>query len=448
MSDKFIIKVQNFQSIREANLDLPFGVTVITGPTNNGKTALIRALDEAIFNTSVDSHIKAGKEFYGVKVDNGQHTMLFSRRVKGSFKTAYQFDSGQIQQKVGRGQLDEVRDMFNIRDIRMQNGTKVKINFWYQNDTPFLMNLTAGQLYEFLSLSSCDRYSRVLKTMCADIKIVEADISNLTVEIDTIKSLTNQKREVIQKNEGFDDLFVEIVRAEREAETADKNLQKVHAVQGLKAKIEDCRTRLGEASSIADSSLASVRVIADKRADFNQVYSEYKKTQTLIDKLLQTLKKIQGIQQELKRIEAASQVAKTVEAGAKNLMQEVSGNISTYLTIRGKVDLICRKKSKLSVLEQGLATIQVVDISQAEQGLQGLEADLRQYQERKSLIDSIQSLDKRVRFVTRQREQILVDIEKADAEFEELKREVGICPFCGTVFDGSMDGHIHKKEVI
>jgi len=338
--------------------------------------------------------------------------------------------------------------MFNIRDIRMQNGTKVKINFWYQNDTPFLMNLTAGQLYEFLSLSSCDKYSRVLKTMWADIKVVEADISNLTVEIDTIKSLTNQKREVIRKNEGFDELFVEIVRAEREADTADKNLQKVQAVQGLKAKIEDCRTRLGEASSLADSSLASVQVIADKRAEFNQVYSEYKKMQTLIDKLLQTLKKIQGIQQELKRIEAASQVAETVGAEAKNLMQEVSGNISTYLTIRGKVDLICRKKSKLSVLEQGLATIQVVDISQAELGLQGLEADLRQYQERKSLIDSIQALDKKVRFVTCQREQILVDIEKADAEFEELKHEVGICPFCGTVFDGFTDEHIHKKEVI
>lgn len=447
MSDKFIIKVQNFQSIREANLDLPFGVTVITGPTNNGKTALIRALDEAIFNTSVDSHIKAGKEFYGVKVDNGQHSMLFSRRVKGSFKTAYQFDGGQVQQKVGRGQLDEVRDMFNIKDIRMQNGVKVKINFWYQNDTPFLMNLTAGQLYEFLSLSSCDRYSRVLKTMGADLKVLEANISNITVEMDTIKSLTNQKKGIIQKNEGFDELFVEIVRAEREADTVDKNLQKVQVVQGLKSKIEDCKARLGEASSITEDSAASIQVIADKRAEFNQVYSEYKKVKTLIDRLFQTLEKIQGIQQELDRVKVASQTAETVEAGARALMQEVLDRSSTYSVLKDRIDLVGSKKAKLSVIEQRLAAVHVIDTSSAEQIIQGLDSELRQYQKRKSLIDHIQVLDSGVKSAISQKVQVLEDIKRAETELQELKSEVGICPFCGTIFDGSIKEHVHEEVI-
>jgi DNA repair exonuclease SbcCD ATPase subunit len=130
VSDKFVVTVKDFQSIHSANLDFPTGLTIITGKTNGGKTAIFRAIDSALFNKGDDSMISAGKRYSGVSIDNGKHKMMFMRDSVGkNEKTAYQFDGGTVQKKVGRNQLPEVSENFNIRDVRMQNGTKMKINF-------------------------------------------------------------------------------------------------------------------------------------------------------------------------------------------------------------------------------------------------------------------------------------------------------------------------------
>ena len=54
------------------------------------------------------------------------------------------------------------------------------------------MDKTAGQMYEFMSMSSCERYSDILKTMLSDDKSLKSDISKTSTEIDTYK-LINSK---------------------------------------------------------------------------------------------------------------------------------------------------------------------------------------------------------------------------------------------------------------
>ena len=155
MSDKITVDIKDFQSLKKAYIELTPGITVITGATNNGKSAIIRAIDSALFNLGDDAMVRGGQRYYGIKISNDSHTMLMARdNVGKNEKTAYQFDDGTVQKKVGRGQLEEVSRMFNIREVKMNNGTKMKINFWYQNDKPFLMDKTAGQLYE-IGRASC-----------------------------------------------------------------------------------------------------------------------------------------------------------------------------------------------------------------------------------------------------------------------------------------------------
>ena len=67
MSDKFVVTVKDFQSIHSANLDFPTGLTIITGKTNGGKTAIFRAIDSALFNKGDDymiSGVKARKALF------------------------------------------------------------------------------------------------------------------------------------------------------------------------------------------------------------------------------------------------------------------------------------------------------------------------------------------------------------------------------------------------
>ena len=247
MSDKFVVTVKDFQSIHSANLDFPTGLTIITGKTNGGKTAIFRAIDSALFNKGDDSMISAGKRYSGVSIDNGKHKMMFMRDSVGkNEKTAYQFDGGTVQKKVGRNQLSEVSENFNIRDVRMQNGTKMKINFWYQNDKPFLMDKTAGQLYEFLSLSSCDNYTRVLKTMQTDAKVLDAEIQSISTEIDTLKTINNSKNEFIERNNGFDDVYLRVITLSQEIKKIGIDGDLVESISSLNSRIETLKKTIAE----------------------------------------------------------------------------------------------------------------------------------------------------------------------------------------------------------
>ncbi len=249
MEDVLKIEIKDFQSIKHAVIEVPPGITIITGKTNQGKSAVIRAIDSALFNMGDDSMVRGGKRYSGVSLDNGKHKMVFCRDSQGkNEKTAYQFDDGPTQKKVGRSQLPEVAQMFNIRDVRMQNNTKMKINFWYQNDKPFLMDKTSGQLYEFLSLSSCDKYTKILKKMIVDMKVQEADINNITTEIDTLKVINNRKTDFIQKNEGFDDLYVRVITADQEDKELIALFNILKRTQELRNRMSSCSDRLKKVS--------------------------------------------------------------------------------------------------------------------------------------------------------------------------------------------------------
>ena len=122
----------------------------------------------------------------------------------------------------------------------------MKINFWYQNDKPFLMDKTAGQLYEFLSLSSCDNYTRVLKTMQTDAKVLDAEIQSISTEIDTLKTINNSKNEFIERNNGFDDVYLRVITLSQEIKKIGIDGDLVESISSLNSRIETLKKTIAE----------------------------------------------------------------------------------------------------------------------------------------------------------------------------------------------------------
>ena len=44
------VKIENFQSIRNLEIDLDAQIVLISGPTDNGKSAILRAIKNAVFD--------------------------------------------------------------------------------------------------------------------------------------------------------------------------------------------------------------------------------------------------------------------------------------------------------------------------------------------------------------------------------------------------------------
>lgn len=103
----FRLRVKNFQSIEDASLEVD-GLTVVTGPNNSGKTAMIRAVYGAFTNARGNKYVRHGKASCEVRLDfSDGRTLVWE---KGAKVNRYQLD-GKDLNKVGQGAPPETSSL-------------------------------------------------------------------------------------------------------------------------------------------------------------------------------------------------------------------------------------------------------------------------------------------------------------------------------------------------
>lgn len=436
MSNKITVDIKDFQSLKKAYIELTPGITVITGATNNGKSAIIRAIDSALFNLGDDAMVRGGQRYYGVKISNDSHTMLMARdNVGKNEKTAYQFDDGTVQKKVGRGQLEEVSRMFNIREVKMNNGTKMKINFWYQNDKPFLMDKTAGQLYEFLSLSSCDNYARVLKSLGSDVRSINSDINTLTTEINTYKSLINDKKDFLDKNEGFDLVYQEAL----EVDSMGTLLSDVSDILDSVDTTNDTITKLSSFKSDIDAKISLIDMV-----NVSTMYHDVLSLNSKISSLGELLYYIDDISTKISQLDTEQKELTSNIDVCGSSVSDFYNIITDIDTLHDKIIVVsealsdtdeCSKSmdsinSRLSSINDNVCN-SIDDISKE---LHTIEESFNQLYTIESCVKELDSTKNILDSYTDKVNDVKNRLSESDAEFEQLKKDIGYCPYCRREF--------------
>lgn len=142
------IRIKNFQSIEDIDIEVN-GFTCITGPTNSGKSAILRAVSSAILNDPVVGMVRKGSNFCSVEMSSeagwgfewqkGESGKGISRCIIGT-KTL---------DKIGQKQLQEVVDM-GFGSIKLGN-KEVQPWFASQFFPIFLLGETGGTVTDFIS---------------------------------------------------------------------------------------------------------------------------------------------------------------------------------------------------------------------------------------------------------------------------------------------------------
>lgn len=180
------LKVRNFQSLVGVDLDLGL-VTAITGESDNGKSAVVRALESVFKNRSGDTFITHGKTACSVAVVADGQSIVWD---KGPGVNQYTLE-GVEYQKVGRGGVPpEVLTLLNISDENVAG----------QFDRPYLLFETGsfisdilgrvtnvGLLYEAVRLAGKD-----IKRLDKEISTLQTDIAFLEVSRDKMKPLVEE----------------------------------------------------------------------------------------------------------------------------------------------------------------------------------------------------------------------------------------------------------------
>lgn len=441
MGDPLEVSIRDYLALTKADIIIEDGLNVITGNNNMGKSSIFKAIHDTLFNTGTDQVVRIGKRYAAVKISKGTDYVMWRRDSRGkNEKTAYQISGVNNDKpftKVGRGQLPEVADKFNIRAVRMANNQKELINFWFQGDHPFLVNRTPGQLFEFLSLSSCDEYIEVLKKIKADSKSLNSKITFISASIDTLKELNQKKKEFIDSNEGFDDLYKRIVILGPEDKKITEIEDLLNRISSINSKIGVREAELLTVSNILKSvpindiglSMKSLVQAVQELERLGVSLSNINRKKGLLDNTNRSLRVV-----NVKHDRAVKQRDK-ISPDLTNitaLFSEVQGLEPLFLDLNKKQDNYNKKQAELQTIKTRLANLDVVtDFAQEIQSLQGSAKELT---DMCNLMSNLKLSKNKYNKKLGEYNNIKQEYSNALNELEELKKEIGACPYCGAVF--------------
>jgi energy-coupling factor transporter ATP-binding protein EcfA2 len=182
------LDVRNFQSLEDISLEVR-GLTVIVGPTNSGKSALVRALSSALFNRSGSHFLRKGEKETTVEVQGLPTTgePVDVTWVKGKKPTVFTVNGDEFR-KVGKG-TPEPLTSGGYRDVELRDAT-LRPQVSGQHDGLFLGHATGSTLVDALAAASrLDIYSRAIELCTEDLRKAALDAKGTAVRAVEAESL-------------------------------------------------------------------------------------------------------------------------------------------------------------------------------------------------------------------------------------------------------------------
>jgi hypothetical protein len=226
------IQLQNYQSHKKTIIEFSPGINCIIGPSDQGKTAILRALYWTVYNRpsglayishwNRDKDGKPIKSTY-VKVENDSN--IIERR-RGKVKRSddyeefngYVINDSEYLEAIGQDVPDEVNKLFNLDSVNIQK----------QMDAPFLLSESAGEVARFFN------------------QIIRLDL------IDKVLSKAESKKREMNKDK---------IRLENESENIAKEILEydwIDEAESLANKISKAEDRVNENNGIRDNLILTV----------------------------------------------------------------------------------------------------------------------------------------------------------------------------------------------
>lgn len=236
----FKVSIKNYQIIKDASLDFIPGLNVIIGPSNNGKSSIIKAIKALIYTVPGTTPIRNGQSFYAVGINYNNHTVILQKGLKES---VYIVD-GEKYTKYGVNTPEIVSKSLNIKELVL-NGNKEQLNFWDQMKYPFLIDKTSTELFKFIIDSSdSDQVSKSLKDMVSDrqqlsknIDILQGSINTIDLDIDNYKSILNNSKDVLEACDNIINLQSKISKLNQLKQIKETHINNLKLLEENKNKL-------------------------------------------------------------------------------------------------------------------------------------------------------------------------------------------------------------------
>lgn len=238
------VLIRGFQSIEELDFDI-CGFTCVTGKSNIGKSAIIRAISRSIMNSPVVGLVRKGSKFSTVELISDKWRYKWEKGEGNSGVNRYKIGD-RVLDKTGQNQLTEIKNM-GFGSIRIGDDN---IHPWWasQFDPIFLLDKSGPHVTEFITEVSklktlqnaiaCaskqkNRNNEIAKLKANEIIKVKnrqsnienlENVNNASIQLDEqIESIESYEQRLIDKNN-----FLSAIR------TTEKNIKQLDNVSLVK----------------------------------------------------------------------------------------------------------------------------------------------------------------------------------------------------------------------
>lgn len=223
------IHIENFQAHKDVQVTFGDRITCITGASDRGKSAILRALIWVMTNRPTgDSFIRHGSDEARVTVCVDGHTV---QRIKGKKRNIYILDD--VEFKAIKSDVpDEIASLFNVGETNIQQ----------QFDPLFWFSSTAGEvgrnLNKIVNLDIIDYTLSVLQTQNKQLK-TEADILAGLIEeqeriLDNVEEITTIQK-IIDRVSDIEKQYGECLD---QADKLKTSIQELKSVSGYLERAE------------------------------------------------------------------------------------------------------------------------------------------------------------------------------------------------------------------
>ena len=329
MLEKLIL--HNFQSHKHSELDFDPGVNVIVGPSDSGKTALIRALRWLVWGRPLgDSFIRHGRPLCRVSVEI-DGTPVIREKTKGG-ETSYQFqDRGYTALRTEVP--EQIRSFLNLGETNLQQ----------QLDRPFLLDSSPGEVAQ--------HFNRV-----AHLDQIDFGMKNILSWTRKLNQTFLNKGEQLKELESSLEKYEYLEDAEARITVIESAQTKLNGLQNQKEQILKNLAQVEEIEKTQKEYLPKVKL--EKRVNsILSMIAETSQKKTDMESLLQRIDNYQAQETRIKRNQKLEALGSRVES-VLSLLEEVRKRKTKKGQLHSMIQNVLQSSSDFKTQSQKVTSLE------------------------------------------------------------------------------------------
>jgi DNA repair exonuclease SbcCD ATPase subunit len=341
------LKIFNFQSHKETEIEFHSGINIITGQSDSGKSAILRAIDWVVNNQPSGDSFRSnwgGETRVEIKLDDGVEI----HRIKGKGDSSNVYKLLRSLGKRARVNVfkafssnvpDEIKDALNFSEINWQR----------QLDSPFLLTDSSGEVARKLNeIASLDSIDTALSSVNKMIRKNRQDSESSTEQT---KNLAIQLRE-FDKLGKFETSLKTLERQEREVSRLNKEIA---SLRKLTASLET-----NEEGLIVIDNFLKIEEVVKKLEKLKRQISEQKTALVSLQEAVDRLKSQEEILKRAGKSKSLDETLSALETKSRKLKleEEKSRKLSTIISqLRVKKRNLLEAEKTLESLESKIPDV-------------------------------------------------------------------------------------------